>query len=78
MMSGNTMRYWTICYPGDQGEVVVETLSDDDIIKQYYPYWQDRMVKKYGQVEFDKNWSEKDCIDDWVVIHWATESTLDE
>jgi|APFre7841882793_1041355.scaffolds.fasta_scaffold20086_2 hypothetical protein len=72
------MQYWTICYPGDKGEVVYETLSDNDIIKQYYPHWRGKMIEKYGQEEYDKTWSEKDCIDDWVVVHWATESTSDE
>lgn len=72
------MKYYTIAYPGASGKHVIETLSEDEIIEQYYPYWESRMIEKYGQEEFDKTWSKKDCIDDWVVIHWATESTLDE
>lgn len=72
------MRYWTICYPGETGETVYETLSDDDIIEQYFPYWWGRMIDKFGLAECELKWSKQDCIDDWVVIHWATESTLDE
>ena len=68
------MKYWTICYPADNQEVIYETLSEAEILKQYYPYWSSKMIKKYGQEAFDKNWSEKDCIDDWTVVHWAWSS----
>lgn len=72
------MRYWTICYPGDNGDIVYETLSDDDIIEQYFPFWWGKMIEKFGLEECEKNWSKKECIDDWVTIHWATESVLEE
>ena len=65
------MKYWTICYPGDSQEVVYETLSEADIIQQYWPYWSSKMIDKYGEEEFKKQWSEKECIEDWVTIHWA-------
>ena len=31
------------------------------------------MIKKFGQEEFDKTWSKKDCLEDWIVVHWAVE-----
>ena len=61
-------------YPDENDNDVVETLSEDEIIAQYYPYWSSRMIEKYGQKEFDKTWSKKECIEDWVVVHWAWES----
>lgn len=67
------MKHWTINYPDENGNDVVETLSEDEIIAQYYPYWEGRMIKKFGQEEFDKTWSKKDCIEDWIVVHWAVE-----
>jgi len=68
------MKYWSMSYPDDDGNDMVETLSEDEIIAQYYPYWSGRMIEKYGQEEFDKTWSKKECIEDWVVVHWAWES----
>jgi hypothetical protein len=31
------------------------------------------MIAKFGQEDFEANYSEKDCIDDWVVVNWAWE-----
>lgn len=68
------MKYWTIAYPGLSGEPLVETLSEDEIIAEYYPYWSSKMIEKYGKEQFEKTWCERDCISDWVIIHWAEES----
>ena len=68
------MRYWTIAYPDENGNDVVETLSDDEIIKQYWDYWYGRMCDKFGKEYVDANYSKQDCIDDWTVVHWAVES----
>lgn len=65
------MKYWTICYPDEDGKDVIKTLSEEEIIAQYYPYWSSRMIEKFGKVEFDKTWSTKECIEDWVTTHWA-------
>lgn len=71
------MRYWTIVTPtsGEDSTPIYETLSDDEIIEQYWDYWSSRMIAKYGLEEFEKNWSKKECIEDWVIIHWAWESS---
>lgn len=65
------MRYWEVCYPKDNSfqEDVIEIFSDDDIIKMYYEYWCNRM-KEVGK---ESEISEQNCIEDWVVIHWAVE-----
>lgn len=70
------MRYWTIVTPDndENSTPIYETLSDDEILEQYYPYWSSKMIDKYGEEEFKKNWCKLDCIDDWVAIHWAVES----
>lgn len=66
------MRYWTICYPDvttTGGEYTHwETLSDQDILDQYWVYWYLRMVEKNQPIE--KLTSEQ-CIQDWCTIHWA-------
>lgn len=53
----------------------VVTKSEDEIIEQYYPYWYSKMCDKFGKDYVDANYNKFDCIDDWVVIHWAWEST---
>ena len=69
------MRYWSTAYPNLNDIDVVETFSEDEIIEQYYPWWSDQMKKKYGEVYFEEIYCKKDCIDDWIVINWAWEST---
>lgn len=70
------MKYWSIVLPSDNdGTPFCETLSEDEIIDQYWDRWSERMIAKYGEEEFEKNWCKRDCIDDWVVVHWAIEST---
>ena len=69
------MKYWTIAYPDREGNDVVETLSEDEILKEYWGYWYGRMCDKYGKEYVDANYTKQDCIDDWTVVHWAVEST---
>lgn len=68
------MRYWTIAYPDRDGTDVIETLSEDEILKEYWDYWYGRMCEKFGKEYVDANYSKQDCIDDWTVVHWAVES----
>jgi len=71
------MRYFSydeLVEPGEGTSVV--TVSEDDIRKEYYPRWYEKMCKKYGKEEVDKNWSFEDCLEDWVTINYAW--TVDE
>jgi len=52
----------------------VETLSEEKIRQQYWPYWYEQMCKKFGKEYVDKNYSFADCLDDWIVVNWAWES----
>ena len=76
------MRYF--CYnelvePGEGTSCVesiissVVTVSEDDIRKEYYPWWYEKMCKKYGKEEVDKNWSFEECLENWVTLHYAWE-----
>jgi hypothetical protein len=49
----------------------IVTLSEDDIRKQYYPYWYGRMCEKYEQYYLDKNYCFEDCLYDWIIVNWA-------
>ena len=64
------MRRWRYVEPGDfgnHGEPVIVEMSEAEILAEYYPYWQEQMrrVGKESQI------SEQECINDWVVVHWA-------
>ena len=54
------MKYWcTTVYDrwhpnADSDGGHIETLSEDEILEEYYPYWSGKMIRKYGQEEFDK------------------------
>ena len=72
MKSGNKMRYYSFAYP-TEGDDVVETMSEDDIRKEYYPYWYGKMCEKFGKEHVDANYCFEDCLVDWIVIHWAWE-----
>jgi len=66
------VRRWRYVTPGDfgnHGEPVIVEMSEAEIIATYYPYWQEQMrrVGKESQI------SEQECINDWVVVHWAEE-----
>jgi hypothetical protein len=69
------MKYWTIVEPGNDGvSPVYTTLSEQEILDQYWDHWYGMMCKKYGKEEVDAKWCKQDCIDDWVVVNWAWES----
>lgn len=67
------MRHWSICYPDENDNTVIETLSESEIISQYWDYWYSSMCKKFGKETVDANYSTLDCINDWVVVHLASE-----
>lgn len=69
------MKYYSYNEYTDGGGIML-TLSEDEIIKSYWDYWYSMMVKKYGKDVVDSTYSKADCIDDWVVVHWAWESTI--
>lgn len=52
----------------------VKTLSEADILKEHWDWWKERMTLKYGKEQFEANYSENDCIEDWAIIHWAWET----
>ena len=49
----------------------IQEITDDEIIKEYWNYWCEQMLKvKKGHLI-----SRQNCIEDWVVINWAWEKT---
>lgn len=64
------MKYYTIVFPGEFGQHVVETWSTDQIIRSYYTYWATKILENNPTIPLDKEL----CIEDWCVIHWAEET----
>jgi hypothetical protein len=64
------MKYWTIVFPGEFGQHVQETWTEDQIILSYYTYWSTKMIQNVK----DPDLSRERCIEDWVVVHWAQET----
>jgi hypothetical protein len=64
------MKYYTISFPGEFGQHVVETWSEQQILKAYYPHW----FHKMSEANLHSEISNENCIDDWCVIHWAIET----
>ena len=64
------MKYYTIAFPGECGQHVEESWSEDQIIKSYYAYWSQKMIENVK----DPDISRENCIADWVVVHWGEET----
>ena len=64
------MKRWSITFPGEFGQDVVETWTEDQIIESYYKYWSTKMIENNLNSEI----SRERCIEDWCVVHWAWES----
>ena len=61
-------------YVDDPSANSVVTVSEEDVRRDYYPYWYDKMCKKFGKEVVDRDYSFEDCLDDWIVVNWAWES----
>lgn len=65
------MKYWTIVFPGEEGQHVVETWSEKQILSSaWYRNWVMMMVQADKAHLMDN----KTAIDDWIVVHWAQET----
>lgn len=51
----------------------VVTVSEQEIRDSYYPFWYEKMCKKFGKEHVDETYSFEDCLDDWIVVNWAWE-----
>jgi hypothetical protein len=55
----------------DEEDNLVVILSEEDILKNYWPWWYGKMCKRFGKEEVDKYWTFEDCLEDWIVVNWA-------
>lgn len=64
------LRYFSYNEYDSYGEKVV-TMSEEEIQKEYWPYWYKKMCNKFGQQHVDQNYSFEHCLQDWKDTHWA-------
>jgi hypothetical protein len=69
------MRYFSFNeYDPDHSDGgYIETWSEEDIRVKYYDTWYKLMCKKFGKEYVDATYCFEDCINDFVVVHWAWE-----
>jgi len=68
------MRYYSYNeYVEDPDANSVVTVSEEDIRRDYWPFWYGKMCKKYGKEHVDANYSFEECLEDWIVVNWAWE-----
>lgn len=67
------MKYYTYVEPTSDTDStpVYTTLSEDEIIKQYWDYFIELMVSRGYDRDSFCHW---DCLDHFIVTHWAWES----
>lgn len=67
------MRYFRYIEPMvvDFWYAVDVYISEQEILDQYFSCWSERM-KEIGK---EDEISEDNCIEDWVIVNWATEVT---
>lgn len=69
------MKYYSYdCYDEDHPDKgYIVTVSEDEIIREFWDFWYEKMCKKFGKEVVDRDYSRQECIDDWVITYWAWE-----
>jgi hypothetical protein len=61
---------------GERGETYeVETVSEEQIRDWEWYDWQRKMSRKYGADYVNENFCFQDCLDEWIIVNKAWEST---
>ena len=63
------MKIYYYNEPDGEASNVVVRMTREDILVEYWDYWLEKMTQKYG--EGHELITEENCIEDWVVTHWA-------
>lgn len=68
------MRYYCYNEYSEEEENLVITVSEEQIRRDYYPWWYGKMCEKFGKEVVDRDYSFEECLNDWIVVNWAWES----
>ena len=74
--AGNMMmKYFSYNHydPDHEDGGYVRTVSEQEILDEYWDWWYGKMCEKFGKDHVDANYSSEDCVEDWVVVNWAWE-----
>jgi hypothetical protein len=63
------MRRFRYVEPGENDEPVEHIVTDVWIEEHYFPWWQEQMRKVGKESEICL----QNCIEDFIVVHWAEE-----
>ena len=63
------MRRFRYTEPGEESTHRTVTLTEEEILREYRPYWVQQMIDKGLGYMVD----EESCLDDWITSHWAWE-----
>jgi hypothetical protein len=63
------MKLYEIAYPDEYNNDVVEILTEEEILATYWNHWSGKMKEIGREAEATR----ERCIEDWCVIHWASE-----
>lgn len=67
---------WIDCYDyTPEGKAIGQDIimSEKEILDEYYTYWSKGMIEKFGAEHFEEHYTFGDCVDCYIVTHWATE-----
>jgi hypothetical protein len=64
-------KRWSISFPGEFDQDVVETWTEEQILRYYYTYWSTKMIEAGKGEDISKEL----CIEDWCTVHWAWENS---
>ena len=71
------MRYFCYHEYTEDNEPWIKVKSEEDIRKEYFPWWEKKMIDKYGEDRYNNTYSFEDCVDDWIITNYAWESKDD-
>lgn len=55
----------------DNIENEVVTMTEKEILDEYYTFWSVKMRQKYGDEHFEEHYSFGDCVEDYIIVNWA-------
>jgi hypothetical protein len=68
------MRYYSYAEFSGAGDADIIKKSEEQILNEYWNTWYTNMCHKYSKDYVDNNYTKQDCIEDWIIVHWAQEA----
>ena len=65
------MKIYQYYEPREEGFDVLEEKTEDEILEDYWSWWSEKMIKKFGHGH--ELITRENCIQDWVTVYWAWE-----